>query len=62
MTLKFGILPNVKLQELQEKWPHLSYLELTEVAGTQVTLLLGSDVAELIAPSGNTVWSKGFPC
>ena len=40
----------VKLQELQEKWPHLSDLELTEVAGTQVTLLLGSDVAELIVP------------
>ena len=41
---------NVKLWELQEKWPHLSNLELTEVAGTQVTLLLGSDVAELIVP------------
>ena len=40
----------VKLQELQEKWPHLSDLELTEVAGTQVTLHLGSDVAELIVP------------
>jgi len=40
----------VKLQELQEKWPHLSDLELTEVAGTQVILLLGSDVTELIVP------------
>ena len=40
----------MKLQELQEKWPHLSDLKLTEVAGTQVTLLLGSDVAELIVP------------
>ena len=40
----------MKLQELQEKWPHLSDLELTEVTGTQATLLLGSDVAELIVP------------
>ena len=40
----------VKLQELQEKWPYLSSLELIEVTGTQVTLLLGSDVAELIVP------------
>ena len=40
----------VKLKELQERWPHLSDLELTEVVGTQVTLLLGSDVAELIVP------------
>ncbi|XP_068684757.1 uncharacterized protein [Montipora foliosa] len=28
----------VKLRELQEKWPHLSDLELTEVAGTQVNV------------------------
>ena len=27
----------MKLQELQEKWPHLSDLELTKVAATQVT-------------------------
>ena len=27
----------MKLQELQEKWPHLSDLKLTEVAVTQVT-------------------------
>ena len=40
----------VKLQELQEKWPYLSDLELIEVTGTQVTLFLGSDVAELIVP------------
>ena len=40
----------VKLQELQEKWRHLSDLELTEVAGTRVTLLLGRDVTELIVP------------
>ena len=40
----------MKLQKLQERWPHLSDLVLTEVAGTQVTLLLGSDVAELIVP------------
>ena len=31
----------VELKELQEKWPHLLDLELTEVAGTQVSLLLG---------------------
>ena len=50
----------VKLQELQERWPHLSDLELIEVVGTQVTLHLGSDVAELIVPLKNTVWSEGF--
>ena len=51
----------VKLPELQEKWPHLSDLELTEVAGTQVTLLLGSDVAELIVPLEIRHGPKGFP-
>ena len=30
----------VKLHELKEKWPHLSDLELAEVARTQVTSLL----------------------
>jgi len=40
----------MKFQELQEKWPHLSDLELTEVAGTQVTLVLGREVAEPIVP------------
>ena len=51
----------VKLQELQEKWPHLSDLELTEVAGTRVTLLLGSDVAELIVPLEIRRGSKDSP-
>lgn len=51
----------MKLQELQEKWPHLSDLELTEVAGTQVTLLLSSDVAELIVPLEIRHGPKGFP-
>ena len=40
----------VKLKELQERWPHLSDLELTEVTGTQVTLLFGSDVQKRIVP------------
>ena len=40
----------VKLRELQEKWPQLANLELTEVSVTRVTLLLGSDVPELIVP------------
>ena len=51
----------VKLRELQEKWPHLSDMELTEVAGTQVTLLLGSDVAELIDPLKIRHGPKGSP-
>ncbi|XP_068690820.1 uncharacterized protein [Montipora foliosa] len=51
----------VKLRELQEKWPHLSDLELTEVAGTQVTLLLGSDVAELIVSLEIRHGPKGSP-
>lgn len=40
----------VKLQELQEKWPHLSDLKLTEVAGSQVTSHPSSDVTDLISP------------
>ena len=51
----------MKLQELQEKWPHLSDLKLAEVAGTQVTLLLGSDVAELIVPLEIRHGPKGSP-
>ena len=37
----------VNFRELQEKWPHLADLELTEVSVTRVALLLGSDVPEL---------------
>jgi len=51
----------MKLQELQIKWQHLSDLELTEVRGTQVTLLLGSDVAELIVPLEVRHGPKGSP-
>ena len=51
----------MKLQELQIKWPHLSDLELTDVTGTQVTLLLGSDVAELIVPLEVRHGPKGSP-
>ena len=51
----------MKLQELQEKWPHLPDLDLTEVAGNQVTLLLGSDVAELIVPLEIRHGPKGTP-
>lgn len=51
----------VKLQELQERWPHLSDLELTEVTRTQVTLLLGSDVMELIVPLEIRHGPKGSP-
>mgnify|MGYP000509560529 FL=1 len=52
---------NIKLQELQEKWSHLSDLKLNEVAGTQVTLHLGSDVAELIVPLEIRRGPKGSP-
>ena len=51
----------MKLQELQEKWPHLSDLELTEVEGNQVTLLLSSDVAELTVPLEIRHGPKGSP-
>ena len=51
----------VKLRELQEKWPHLTDLELTEVSGTQVTLLLGSDVPELIVPLETRCGPMGSP-
>jgi len=51
----------MKLPELQIKWPHLSDLELTEVTGTQVTLLLGSGVAELIVPLDVRHGPKGSP-
>ena len=51
----------MKLQELKEKWPHLSDLELTEVALTQFTLLLGSDIAELIVPLEIRRGTRGSP-
>ena len=51
----------MNLQELQQNWPHLSDFKLTEVAGTQVTLLLGSDVAELIVPLEIRHGPKGSP-
>ena len=51
----------IKLNELQERWPHLSDIELIEVAGTQVTLLLGSDVADLIVPLETRHGPKGSP-
>ena len=38
----------VNFRELQEKWPHLADLELTEVSATRVALLLGSDVPDLL--------------
>ena len=40
----------VNFRELQEKWPHLADLELNEVSVTPVTLLLASDVPELLVP------------
>lgn len=40
---------------------HLLDLALTEVAGTQVTLLLGSDVPELIVPLETPHGPKGSP-
>ena len=47
--------------ELQEKWPHLADLELTEVSVTRVALLLGSDVPELIVPLETRCGPKGSP-
>ena len=51
----------MKLQELHIKRPHFSDLELTEVTGTRVTLLLHSDVAELIVPLEVRHGPKGSP-
>ena len=51
----------LNLKEVQDKWPHLSDIELTEVAGTQVTLLLGSDVPELIVPLETRCGPNGSP-
>ena len=50
----------MKLRELQERWPHLSDL-LTEIVGTQVNLLFGSDVAELIVRLEIWYGPKGCP-
>ena len=48
----------VNLGELKSMWSHLRDLEISDMDGSQVTLLIGSDVAELIVPlevrSGNT--------
>ena len=51
----------VKFRELQEKWPHLAELELNEVSVTPVTLLLASDVPELIVPLETRCGPKGSP-
>ena len=51
----------VKFRELQEKWPHLADLELNEVSVTPVTLLLASDVPELIVPLETRCGPKGSP-
>ena len=51
----------MNFRELQEKWPHLTDLELTEVSVTRVTLLLGSDVPELIVPLETRCGPKGSP-
>ena len=51
----------VKFRELQEKWPRLANLELTEVSETRVTLLLGSGVPELIVPREIRCGPKGSP-
>ena len=40
----------VNLVELKSKWSHLSDLELPEVDGSQITILIRSDVAEIIVP------------
>ena len=51
----------VNFRELQEKWPHLTDLELTEVSVTRVALLLGGDVPELIVPLETQCGPKGSP-
>ena len=51
----------VNFRELQEKWPHVADLELNEVSVTPVTLLLASDVLELIVPLETRCGRKGSP-
>lgn len=51
----------VNFRELQEKWPHLADLELTEVSATRVALLLESDVPELIVLLETPYGPKGSP-
>ena len=51
----------VNFRELQEKWPHLGDLELTEVSVTRVALLLGCDVPELIVPLETRCGPEGSP-
>ena len=51
----------VNFRELQEKWPHVADLELNEVSVTPVTLLLASDVPELIVPLETRCGPKGSP-
>ncbi|CAH3140895.1 unnamed protein product [Porites evermanni] len=52
---------SVNFRELREKWPHLADLELNEVSVTPVTLLLASDVPELIVPLETLCGPKGSP-
>ena len=40
----------VDMRKVTSKWPHLSDLKLPEADGSQVSVLLGSDVAEIIVP------------
>ena len=49
------------LTELQEMWPHLADLDLTEVSATRVKLLVGSDLPELIVPIETRCGPKGSP-
>ena len=52
----------VKFRELQDHtWPHLADLELNEVSITPVTLLLASDVPELIVRLETRCGPKGSP-
>ena len=51
----------VNFRELQEKWPHIADLELDEVSVTPVTLLVASDVPELIVPLETRCGPKGSP-
>ena len=51
----------VYFKELQEKWPHLADLELNEVSVALVTLLLASDVPQLIVPLETRCTPKGSP-
>lgn len=53
---------NVDMARENKKWPHLADIDLPKVNGALVTVLLGSDVFDLIVPLQVCTSLKGTPC